>query len=230
VLNVGVTHPVLDRTGIVALVGQRVTAAVPKHVEMDGVLGEASALGDVLELLVQGVAGERAAALGLEDVRSLGLSVQLTQGADLVAFERVDAGAAALDALDVKHGIAGVELDLRPFEVGQLLAAQAVPVRDQDQGGVAMAVTARARGLNKLVDLGGGQVFALACSRKGKVATGPTAVLLVAAKDLRFQASEARRGPGSAASSDGAQSSSRRARSSADEVINAIERYDAHQN
>ena len=141
----------LNGAGVVALVGQRVTAAVPKHVEMDGVLGEASALGDVLELLVQGVAGERAAALGLEDVRSLGLSVQLAQGADLVAFERVDAGAAALDALDVKHGIAGVELDLRPFEVGQLLAAQAVPVRDQDQGGVAMTVTARARGLSAAV-------------------------------------------------------------------------------
>jgi NAD(P)-dependent dehydrogenase (short-subunit alcohol dehydrogenase family) len=50
VLDIGVAHTVLNGAGVVAFVGQRVTAAVPKHVEMDGVLGEASALGDVLEL------------------------------------------------------------------------------------------------------------------------------------------------------------------------------------
>ena len=96
--------------------------------------------------------------------------VEVAQRPELVGAHCVDARPAALDALDVEHGIAGVEFDLAPFEVGQFLTTKAVPVGEQNPGGVALAVAAGLAGGSDL-DLrlvikrsisAGGQVFALA--------------------------------------------------------------------
>ena len=48
-------------------IGQSVAAAMTQHMEMHLVVGKAGAAGNVPELLVDRIPGERAAALGLED-------------------------------------------------------------------------------------------------------------------------------------------------------------------
>jgi hypothetical protein len=52
------------------------------------------------------------------------------------------------------------EFDLRPFQVGDLAGAQAVPVGDEDQRTVAMAVAAAAGRADELFDLGPRQILA----------------------------------------------------------------------
>ena len=57
---------------------------------------------------------------------------------------------------------AGVQLDLRPFQIAQLRGTQAVTIGNQDRGRVPMAVPAvLAGGIDKPLDLLVGQVFPL---------------------------------------------------------------------
>jgi hypothetical protein len=120
--------------------------------------GESGAGTDTLDQPVDGVGCERTAALGGEYERAAGeLPAQLAQGADLVAAVRVRARLAVLGAADVQRGIAA-QLDLAPFEIGDLAGARAVAIIDQDRGRVPIAVAAAAGGADKSVDLGLGQV------------------------------------------------------------------------
>ena len=71
--------PVLDSSGVVAGVGQRVAAGIAQHVRVDR-KGEACAGINALDQPVDGVGRERAAALGGEHKRRIGeLPAQLAQ-------------------------------------------------------------------------------------------------------------------------------------------------------
>lgn len=61
----------------------------------------------------------------------------------LIAMKRMDARRAALVAADVEAP--GLKLDLVPLEFAHLGCLQAVPVGDQDSGGVAVTVPATLR-------------------------------------------------------------------------------------
>jgi hypothetical protein len=71
------------------------------------------------------------------------LAAQLSQRAHLVAAERVRGRLAVLSAADVQRGGAA-EVHLRPLEVGNLAGAEAVPISNEDQRRVTMAVAAAA--------------------------------------------------------------------------------------
>jgi hypothetical protein len=58
--------------------------------------------------------------------------------------------------------LAAIEVDLLPFEVGHLGGAEAVPVGQQHHECIAGAVAVVTGGLDQLLDLGVGQVLALA--------------------------------------------------------------------
>jgi hypothetical protein len=86
-----------------------------------------------------------------------GLSVQPAQGPQLVALDRVGARGAVLDPPDVKHR--AVEVDLVPAEVADVGCPQAVPVGEQDNGGVAVTIAVAPGRLDQRLDLVGGEVL-----------------------------------------------------------------------
>src|SRR3712207_4029765 len=86
VLDVAVPEPLLDRAGVVAVVGELEAAAVPEHVRVDGE-GEAGPLADTTHELLEAGHAQRARALAGEEVgraRPL-LALEAAQGADLAA-------------------------------------------------------------------------------------------------------------------------------------------------
>jgi hypothetical protein len=54
------------------------------------------------------------------------------------------------------------ELDLRPFQIGDLAGAQAVAIADKDERRVTMGMAGAAGGADELFDLGRRQIFACA--------------------------------------------------------------------
>ena len=80
-----------------------------------------------------------ATALGLEYKAACGLSLQLAEGADFVATERMRRRLAFLGATYVQRGIAA-PFDLRPFEIADFDGAQPMPISSQHQRGIALAV------------------------------------------------------------------------------------------
>src|SRR5215207_7548447 len=87
-----------------------------------------------------------------------GLTLELTQGAQLPSPEWVDAGHAVLDPPDVQQAV--LEVDLIPAQRAQLGDAQPVPIGDLDHGGIAVPVPVLACGGDQALDFLGGQVFA----------------------------------------------------------------------
>ena len=108
---------------------------------MDGE-GEFGRHPDHRQLLSEPGGGHRRAPLGGEQVRGGGclLALQPAQGAQLGAADRVHAGPAVLEALDMQMALRQVEHV--PAQADQLGDAQAVAIGEQDHGGVAMAVAA----------------------------------------------------------------------------------------
>jgi hypothetical protein len=83
------TQPILNSPCIVSGVRQCVAAAVPQHVRMHREVG-AGTLADSLDKPIDGVRGERSAALGREHESRVGeLPTNLTQCPYLVATQRV---------------------------------------------------------------------------------------------------------------------------------------------
>jgi hypothetical protein len=88
----------LDASRVVSGIGQGIAAGMAEHVGVDR-KGEFGAAADALDQPVDGVGGERTAALGCEDeARVRGLPPQLAQHSHLVAAERVPADFADLSA------------------------------------------------------------------------------------------------------------------------------------
>jgi hypothetical protein len=78
-----VAEPILNAPRVVTGIGQRVAASVPQHVCVHR-KGDEGARPDALDELVDGVSGERAAALGGEDEgRVRALAAQLAQRSHL---------------------------------------------------------------------------------------------------------------------------------------------------
>jgi hypothetical protein len=90
-----VTEPILNAWRVVACVSEGVAAGITKHVSMD-LERQAGALTDPLDQAIDGVGREWTAALGREHEGQVrGLPAQLTQGANLVAPQRMRARLAA---------------------------------------------------------------------------------------------------------------------------------------
>jgi hypothetical protein len=128
VLDIAVTHEVLQRSSIDAVVGELEAAGVAQHVGMrlERQLGHNA---EAVEQLQEPGPGDRAPSLGVEDVAALQvLAAQLAQRPDLLAGQRMGAVGPVLRPADVDA--AGVQLDLRPFQIAQLGGAERVAIGD----------------------------------------------------------------------------------------------------
>ena len=120
------TEPVLDRSRIMACIGQSVPAPVPQHVGMH-LEGHSGARAYALDKPIDGVRSERPAALSGKDVTAIGkLPAQLPQCPQLVAAERVNGWLAILEAPDMQRSRLA-EFDLRPFQITCLGRPETVP-------------------------------------------------------------------------------------------------------
>jgi hypothetical protein len=90
---------------------------MPQHMDVN-LEREAGALTDALDQAIDRIGGERGATLGLENITAAGVTLQLTQGAQLVAADRMRCRLAILGAPNVQGGRA-IKLDLWPFQVAQ---------------------------------------------------------------------------------------------------------------
>ena len=121
------TQPVLDRTGINAIVGELEAAAMPQHVEVQRHC-QLGPLADGLHMPVDGIRRERGSAFRREHVAAVRVFLaQHCQHAQFIALNRMDGRLTALGPADVEGGVA-TELDLAPFEIAGLYSAQAMPV------------------------------------------------------------------------------------------------------
>ena len=103
------------------------------------------------------------APLGNEYVGVFGVvAPQLTQSPHLVTADRMHAGNAVLDAVNMQASLR--KLDLLPLQVADLRGSQAVPIGDQDHGRVAMPVTAILAGtVHQPLDLALGEIPPFDC-------------------------------------------------------------------
>ena len=159
VLNVAVAEISLQCTGVVALVGQRIPASVPKHVRvrLEGQLGLPARPFDN--------AGEasrtkRCPAFRGEHEGRLGflLALKPPQRPQFVSEDRMGAWGALLDPADVQGG--GGELHLIPAQVHQFGDTQAVPESHENHHGVAVAPAVALGRFHQPLDLGLGQILA----------------------------------------------------------------------
>jgi hypothetical protein len=90
--------------------------------------------------------------------RRRALALEPAQSAQLIALDRMRARGAVLYPADVEHR--AVEVDLVPAKVADLSRSQAVPVGQQDHGGVAVTVPVAPSGLGQRLDLVRGEVLA----------------------------------------------------------------------
>jgi hypothetical protein len=98
-------------------------------------------------------------ALGHEHVRPRGLlTLQTAQCPQLITLQRMYAQRPALAPVDMEP--ARRQLDLVPLKIADLGRPQAVPIGDQDHGGVAVPVPAAfPRRCHQALDLGPGQIL-----------------------------------------------------------------------
>ena len=158
-LDGAVTEPVLNGTGIVTFVRQRVAATVAQHMSMNGER-EASALANALDQAVHGVGCGWPTPLSSKHKAAVRkLPAQFAKCSDFVATKRVNAWLAILDAPDVER-CGPAELDMAPFQIANLRGPEAVPKGGQDQGRVPVPVATLARLLDELLDFGRRQIFA----------------------------------------------------------------------
>jgi len=91
--------------------------------------------------------------------RLASIPVQLAQRARFLCADRMIRGRAVLGPRYAQHGL--LEVDLIPAQRDELSGAQTVPIRDQNQCRIAMAMAAHSRsGAYELLDLVGRQILA----------------------------------------------------------------------
>jgi hypothetical protein len=118
--------------------------------------GSDSRSGD--QLLKSGNA-ERRAAFAHEHERTCpGFALETAQRAQLTAGDRVCARRTTFGSADVQT--AALEVDLIPAQPDQLGGSQTVSEGNKDHGCIAVAISIVLGGLDQLLDLGFGQVFA----------------------------------------------------------------------
>ena len=157
----------LQRPRVGALVGQRVARGMAQHVRMD-LEGHLGLDPGALDHLLQAGHGEGRAPLADEDEGRLGLALQHPQRPQFVAQQRMGAGCPALGPAQMQGG--GLKLHVGPLKLAQLDARR--PCRKQirimvlSRWPVAVALG----GLDQLLDLALGQVFARPNSLFGRAA------------------------------------------------------------
>ena len=171
VRDVLVPEVLLDRPRVLALTGELKPAGMAQHVRMDreGELGELAGARNQLP-------GRRrrhgSFALGHKHIRQIWVdAAEFAQRAQLDAADRVCRGHAIFQSIDVHRS--RLEIDLIPAQSHQLGDSQPMPVREKDERPIAHPVaTHLARGLQQLLDLRRGQVFAGAPIKIGGSARG----------------------------------------------------------
>ena len=152
--HLGVAHRVLDvfvpeiglqGAGVDALVGQLIPASVPQHVRVHW---EFELCGDAQphDHFAEACRGERRSPLrGEDDGRNgLLLALELAQGSQLTAGNGMDSRRTILGSIDVQSTV--TEVDRIPTQGHKLAYPQAMPIGDQDHGGVAVAMAVAAGG------------------------------------------------------------------------------------
>jgi len=104
------------------------------------------------------------------------LALELAQGSQLTAGNGMDSRRTILGSIDVQSTV--TEIDRIPTQGHKLAYPQAMPIGDQDHGGVTVAMAVAVGGDNQAVDLGVGQIFAganlgIGPTRRGFVAYCP---------------------------------------------------------
>jgi hypothetical protein len=145
-LDVFVAEISLECAGVMALIRQREPAGVAKHVRVR-LYAKVRALGGPLDHPGKAGRGERCAALrDKHEPRRRFLAVESAQSPQFVSSYRMDARGSLLHPADME--VAGIEIDLRPFQCNKLGRSEAVAVGDKDHSGIAMAVPIQLRGCN----------------------------------------------------------------------------------
>ena len=149
----------LQRSGIDALIGQRVAAGMPEHmwVDLEADLGFVAGAG---EQLGEAGRGERSTPLRGKDEGRRRLALQLSQRPQFIAEERMRGFLAALGPAHMHR--AGLKRDRRPLQIAELRHSQAVPEADQDHGRIALAMAVAFDHLHQAFDLVLGEVLAVA--------------------------------------------------------------------
>jgi hypothetical protein len=118
VLDILVAEVMLQRAGVVAVIGQLEAAGVPQHVWMDG-KRHLGGLAEPYHEMMEAHRADWSATLGNEHMGfARVLTPQLAQRADLIATNRMDARRAVLGSADMQP--TGIKLDLLPFQVAHL--------------------------------------------------------------------------------------------------------------
>jgi hypothetical protein len=87
-------------------------------------------------------------------------SIELAQSSYFVAIEVVIAIDAAFYPQDLDHGVSSGEVHLVPFEIADLRGPHSMDIGHEDQGAVAMSISAHAlSGFDEPHDLIMGQMF-----------------------------------------------------------------------
>jgi hypothetical protein len=159
VLNVLVAEVSLKRAGVMSLGCESKPAGVPQHVRV-GLEAEICLLARPLDHARKACGAERCATFRGEYEGRLGLllALQPPQPPQLVAEDRMRAGAALLDPADVQRG--RVEVDLIPAQVRQLGRSQAMPIGHKDHRAVPVTPAVSLGGLEQSFDLRFRQIFA----------------------------------------------------------------------
>ena len=121
-------------------IGQRIAAAMAEHVGVDR-KGYAGALTEARNQRVEALRRDRTATLRAQHLGAGRLlALQPTKRPQLVALDWMDARRPALASPHMQPP--GGELDLMPLQIADLRSPQSVPVCKQDNGRVAMTVSA----------------------------------------------------------------------------------------
>jgi hypothetical protein len=118
-------EPSLNRECVLALIGQPVTAGMPKHVRMhsEADLGDSTG---ALDQTLEGFPRHRPAALGDEDIYSVTcFPIELAQRAKGGTIERVNRWHTSFDSVDLQAGL--IQIDVAALEPDDLAGAEAVP-------------------------------------------------------------------------------------------------------
>ncbi len=171
VRDVPMPEVLLDRSGVVPLIGELVAGRVPEHVRMDRE-GEFRALAGARDQLPCRRRRHRSAALRHEQVGRLRiLTAELTQRPELGPADRMRRGQAVLKSRDVDQ--AGLQVDLLPAHRDELRHPKRMPVGEKNERPIARPVAAHlGGGLQELLDLRRRQVLAGAPIKIGGSAWG----------------------------------------------------------